>query len=51
MAQCTDVNSRKSEQERHALFDITADPDLFYSESSVRELKRRLEEHELIDED
>lgn len=60
MAQCADINSRKSEQERHISFDITADSDLFYSESNIRELKRRLddikagtaklEEHELIDE-
>lgn len=46
------------EQERHTPFDITNNPDSFYSESNVRELKRRLddikagtaklEEHELI---
>lgn len=52
---------KKVEQERRIPFDITADPDPFYSESNVRELKRRLddikagtarlEEHELIEED
>ena len=50
---------RKLEQERRIPFEITADPDPFYSESNVRELKRRydaikagtakLEEHELIE--
>ena len=50
---------RKVEQERRIPFDITADQDPFYSESNVRELKRRLdavmdgtaklEEHELIE--
>lgn len=50
---------KKVEQERCIPFDITADPDPFYSESNVRELKRRLddikagtarlEEHELIE--
>lgn len=49
------------EQERHIPFDIIADLNPFYSESNVRELKRRLddikagtaslEKHELIDED
>lgn len=52
---------RKVEQERRIPFDITADPDPFYSESNVRELKRRLdgikdgtailEEHELAEAD
>lgn len=52
---------RKVEQERRIPFDITADQDPFYSESNVRELKRRLdavrsgtaklEEHELIEVD
>lgn len=50
---------RKLEQERRIPFEITAEPDPFYSESNVRELKRRydaikagtarLEEHELIE--
>ncbi len=50
---------KKVEQERRIPFDITADPDPFYSESNVRELKRRmdaiesgtakLEAHELIE--
>lgn len=49
------------EQERHIPFDILADLDPFYSESNIRELKRRLddikagtaslEKHELIEED
>ncbi len=52
---------KKVEQERRIPFDITADPDPFYSESNIRELKRRmddikagtanLEEHELIEVD
>ena len=50
---------KKIEQERRIPFEITADADPFYSESTVRELKRRmddirngtavLEEHELIE--
>ena len=50
---------RKIEQERRIPFDVTADPDQFYQESNVRELKRRLdaikdgtavlEEHDLIE--
>lgn len=61
MVQSADVNSRKSEQECHTPFDITADSDPFYSESNIRELKHRLddikvgtaslEEHELVEED
>ena len=52
---------KKVEQERRIPFDITADPDPFFSESNIRELKRRmdaiedgtakLEEHELIEVD
>lgn len=52
---------RKIEQERRIPFEITADSDPFYSESNIRELKRRLndiengtaklEEHELIEVD
>ena len=52
---------KKIEQERRIPFDITADPDPFFSESNVQELKRRLddikagtaklEEHELIEVD
>ncbi len=52
---------KKVEQERRIPFDITADPDPFYSESNIRELKRRiddiksgtakLEEHDLIEVD
>ena len=52
---------KKIEQERRIPFDVTADPDPFYSESNLRELKRRydeiqkgtakLEEHELIEAD
>lgn len=34
---------RKIEQERRIPFDITADPDPFYSESNIHELKRRLD--------
>lgn len=51
---------KKIEQERRIPFDITADPEPFYSESNIRELKRRvdairsgsarLEEHKLIEE-
>lgn len=51
---------KKIEQDRRIPFDITADPDPFYSESNVRELKRRmdsirdgtakLEVHDLIEE-
>lgn len=50
---------KKIEQERRIPFDITADADPFYSESNIRELKRRadaikagtakLEEHALIE--
>lgn len=50
---------KKLEQERRIPFEITAEADPFYSESNVRELKRRLdaikdgtarlEEHELIE--
>lgn len=52
---------KKIEQERRIPFDVTADPDPFYSESNLRELKRRydeiqkgtakLKEHELIEVD
>ena len=52
---------KKVEQERRIPFEITADPDPFYSESNVQELKRRMDEiksgmaklevHELIEED
>ncbi len=52
---------KKVEQERRIPFDITADPDPFYSESNIRELRRRiddiksgtakLEEHDLIEVD
>lgn len=55
------VFCKKVEQERRIPFEITADPDPFYSESSVRELKRRydevvngtakLEAHDLIEVD
>lgn len=55
------VCCKKIEQERRIPFEITADLDPFYSESNVRELKRRLdaikngtaklEEHELIEVD
>lgn len=51
---------RKLEQERRMPFEITAEPDPFYSESNVRYLKGKLDdlragrlklkEHELIDE-
>ena len=50
---------KKIEQERRIPFDITADPDQFYSESNIRQLKQRLdaikdgtatlEEHDLIE--
>ena len=50
---------KKVEQERRIPFEITADPDPFYSETNIRELKRRLdaindgtavlEEHELME--
>lgn len=49
---------KKVEQEQRIPFEITADPDPFYSESNMQELKRRidgikagtarLEEHDLI---
>jgi len=52
---------RKIEQERRIPFDITADPDPFYSESNISYLKKKLdaleagtlplEEHELIEVD
>lgn len=52
---------KKIEQERRIPFDITADPDPFYSESNVRYLKSKLdalnagtlplENHELIEVD
>ena len=52
---------KKIEQERRIPFDVTADPAPFYSESNLRELKRRydeiqkgtakLEEHELVEVD
>lgn len=52
---------RKIEQERRIPFDITADPDPFYSESNIIYLKKKLdaleagtlplEEHELIEVD
>lgn len=52
---------KKIEQERRIPFEVTADSDPFYSESNVRELKRRLtaiqdgtaklETHELIEVD
>ena len=55
------IYCKKIEQERRIPFEITADPDPFYSESNIRELKRRfdevksgmakLEEHELIEVD
>ncbi len=55
------ICGKKVEQERRIPFDITADPDPFYSESNIRELKRRiddiksgtakLEEHDLIEVD
>lgn len=51
---------KKVEQERRIPFEVTADPDPFYSERNVRCLKERLdavkngtavlEEHELIEE-
>ena len=34
---------RKIEQERRIPFDITADPDPFFSKSNITELKRRLD--------
>lgn len=34
---------KKMEQERRIPFEVTADPDPFYKESNVRELKRRLD--------
>ena len=50
---------KKIEQERRIPFDVTADPDPFYSESNIRHLKQRLdaikggtatlEEHDLIE--
>ena len=50
---------KKIEQERRIPFDVTADPDPFYSESNIRQLKQRLdaikdgtvtlEEHDLIE--
>ena len=50
---------KKIEQERRIPFDITADPDPFYSESNIRNLKQRLdaikdgtatlEEHNLVE--
>ena len=53
------IYCKKIEQERRIPFDVTADPDPLYIESSIRELKRRfdslkdgtaqLEEHELIE--
>ena len=52
---------RKIEQERRIPFDITADPDPFYSESNISYLKKKLdaleagdlplEEHDLIEVD
>ena len=52
---------KKIEQERRIPFDVTADPDPFYSESNIRELQRRLNEvqtgaakletHDLIEDD
>ncbi len=52
---------KKVEQERRIPFEVTADPDPFYSESNMRELKRRidsiesgaakLEKHDLIEVD
>lgn len=52
---------KKIEQERRIPFDITADPDPFYSESNIRYLKSKLdalnagtlplETHELIEVD
>ena len=52
---------RKMEQERCIPFEVTAEPDPFYSDSNIRILKRRmddiksgkarLEEHELIEVD
>lgn len=53
--------AQSAEQVHYTPFDITADSDPFYSESNIRELKRRLddikagtaslEEHELVEED
>ena len=34
---------KKVEQERRIPFDITVDPDPFYSESNIQELKRRMD--------
>ena len=55
------IYCRKIEQERRIPFDITADPDPFYSESNISYLKKKLdaleagdlplEEHELIEVD
>ena len=54
------IYCRKIEQERRIPFDITADPDPFYSESNIRYLKKLdaleagtlpLEEHGLIEVD
>lgn len=52
---------KKIEQERRIPFDVTADPDPFYSESNLRVLRQRLEAiengtarlevHELIEEE
>lgn len=52
---------KKVEQERRIPFEITADPDPFYSERNILELKKRvdsiksgsvcLEKHELIEEE
>lgn len=52
---------RKVEQERRIPFDITADPDPFYSENNMRYLKEKydalmdgtlpLADHDLIEED
>ena len=54
------VFCRKVEQERKIPFEITADPDPFYSESNIRYLEKKMEdykagrlklaEHELIEE-
>lgn len=55
------IYCKKIEQERRIPFDVTADPDPFYSESNIRELQRRLNEvqteaakletHDLIEDD
>lgn len=61
MAQTVKVNFHMDEQLKNALFEITADPDTFYSEINIRYLKEKLdalnagtlplEEHDLIEVD